>query len=212
MTYSDGDIDLATQSLLIQFYPILISTLLSIKRGQLSVFDAYFALILSLSPLAAYLSFASMCDLCGIRTDLFKRIKYYRNIVRTLGALVPLLWTALAVIERFSGKAFLDSPCIPALTSLGWLNEHFVTETILSLSAIGRFLPSGLGLVVLFPFPVLLFRRRSQMWAHVQLSLDGASRLHVPFARVKCAWYVSILTGPILTKSNARKLYYRPST
>ena len=72
VTYSDRDIDLpAIQSLLVQFYPILLSTLLSVKRQQLSLFDADFALLLSLSPLTIYLSFASVCDPCGIQTGLF---------------------------------------------------------------------------------------------------------------------------------------------
>ena len=207
MTYSDGDVDLSIQALLIQFYPILLSTLLSVNRQQLSLFDAGFALLLGSSPLAIYLSFASVCDLCGIRTGLFKRIKSYRNVVRILGAFVPFLWTALSMIKSFSNKAFLDSPCTPTSTFPDWLNQ-----TILSLLSVGRIIPPGLGLLVLFPFSVLLLRRRSQVWADVQLSLNGASRLRVPFAWVKCAWYVAILTGPRSAKSNSRKVHYRPST
>ena len=207
VTYSDGDIDLAIQSLLVQFYPILLSALLSVKRQQLSLPDAYFALRVSSSPLAIYLSLASLCDLCRIRTGLFKRIKYYRNIVRALGALTPLLWTVLNVVRRFTAWAFLDSQCIPNSTFLDWFEE-----TVLTLLSLGRGSPPGEGLVALLPFLILLFRRRSQVWADVQLSLDGASRLRVPFTWVKCAWYVPIRTGPRLAKPNVRKVHYRPST
>ena len=209
MTYSDGDIDLAIQSLLVQFYPILLSTLLSIKRQQLSIFDAQFALTVSSSPLVIYLSFASACDLCRIRTRLFKRIKSYRNIIRILGALVPFLWTALSMVVNFSDKAFLDSPCRPTSSFLDWLEETtvFIILDIVSLG--GSF---GIGLAALLPFLILLFRRRSQVWADVQLSLGGASRLRVPFTWVKCAWYVPIPTGPRSVKANARKVYYRPPT
>ena len=186
ITYSEGDIDLAIQSLLVQFYPILLSTLLSIKRQQLSIFDVDFALILSSSPLAIYLSFASVCDLCRIRTSLFKRVKSHRNVVRILGALVPIFWTALSMVESFSDKAFLDSSCNPTSSFQGWLGDTLLSLA-LNLSSPGGRLFSGVGLVFLFPFLVLLFRRRSQVWADVQHSLGGASRLRVPFTWVKCA-------------------------
>ena len=206
ITYSDGDIDLAIQFLLVQFYPILLSTLLSINRQQLSSFDVYFALRVSSSPLAIYLSLASVCDLCGFRTGLFKRIKSYRNIVRTLGAFVPLLWAALSIIEWFSDEAFLDSDCGPTLTFQGWLKD-----TTLALSSVGDF-PSWSGPVVLFPFLVLLYRRWSQVRMDVQLSSDGAPRLRVLLIWVKCAWYVPIPTGPGPAKPNNKQVHYRPST
>ena len=214
VTYSEGDIDLAIQSLLVQFYPILLSTLLSVNRQQLSIFDTNFALLVGSSPLVIYLSFASVCDLCGIRTRLFKRIKSYwhRNIIRVFGALVPFLWTALSMIASFSNKAFLDSTCRPTSTFWGWLKDTilFLIYTFFSLGR-GNFL-HGLGLLAMAPFLILLFRRRSQVRADVQHSLDGASRWRVPFAWVKCAWYVPFLTGPRSIKPNATKVHYRPST
>ena len=207
ITYSEGDVDLAIQSLLVQFYPILLSTLLSIKRQQLSIFDVDFALLLSSSPLAIYLSFASFCDLCRTRTRLFKRIKSHRNVVCILGALVPIFWTALSMVENFSDNAFLDSLCNPTSSFQGWLGDILFSLTLYLSSPGGRLSP-GIGLVSLFPFLVLLFRRRSQVWADVKLSLDGASRLRVPFTWVKCAWYVPIPTGPRSAKPNARKVHY----
>ena len=227
VTYSDGDVDLAIQSLLIQFYPILLSTLFSVKLKQdsiptLSLFDAEFALSVSSSPLAIYLSFASVCDLCGIRTGLFKRIKSHRHIIRTLGAFVPLLWTVLSTIKSLSNTAFLDSPCSPAVDFLDWLGDtaFFLISSLLSPGTYNssyrfvgpRRLLRGPGLAFLAPFFVLLFWRRSQVWADVQLSLDGASRLRVPFTWVKCAWYVSIPIGPKLAKPNAGKVHHRSST
>ena len=207
VTYSDGDVDLAIQSLLVQFYPVLLSTLLSVRRQQLSLFDADFALLLGSSPLAMYLSFASVCDLCGIRTGLFKRIKSYRRTIRIIGALTPLLWIALSMIASFSNEAFLDSPCNPTLNFLAWLWTAFSP-----LLSVGRGNPPAVGLGALIPFFILLFRRRSQVWADVKLSLDEASRLRILFTWVKCAWYVPILAGPRLAKANARKVHYRPST
>ena len=188
MTYSDGDIDLAIQALLIQFYPILLSTLLSVGRQQLSIFDADFALLLSSSPLVIYLSFTSVCDIRGIRTSLFERINSHPHVIRAFGAFVPFLWATLSTIESFSNKAFLDSQCNPTSTFPGWFRDTLFSLTF-TLLLLGRGIaPPGLGLVTLTPFFILLFRRRSQVWADVQLSLNGASRLRVPFTWVKCAW------------------------
>ena len=67
ITWSPGDVDVGIQSLLIQFYPILLSILLSINRDQLSTSDAFIALLLSSSPLTTYLVVTSIADLCGIQ-------------------------------------------------------------------------------------------------------------------------------------------------
>ena len=191
VTCSDGDIDLAIQSLLVQFYPILLSTLLSIKRQQLSIFDVDFALLVSSSPLIIYLSFASVCDLCGFRTGLFKRLKYYPKIVRILGAFVPFLWNVLSMIQSFSNDAFLDSPCHPTSTFMSW-----VGGSISTLLSVGKGSPPMVGLFSLSPFFLLLARRLPQVRAEVRLSSDGATRLRVFFTWVKCAWYVPNPTGP----------------
>ena len=213
VTYSDVNIDLAIQSLLIQFYPILISTLLSINRQQLSLFDVDFALLISSSPLVIYLSFASVCDLRpGAHTGLFKRIKSYPHIIRLFGAFVPVFWTVLSLVESFSATAFLDSSCQPKSTKFGgWLKDSILSVLFTLISVGMRGFP-GVGLVFLLPFLWLLFRRRSQVWADVQRSLGGASRIHVPLTWVKCALYVPILMDPRLATSNARKAHYRQST
>ena len=109
VTLSPGDIDVGIQSLLVQIYPVLLSTLFSVNRQQLSIFDAGVARSISSSPLTIYLVVASICDLCGIRTGLYKRIKSYRSITRILGALVLLLWTGLSMTIAMSATAFKDS-------------------------------------------------------------------------------------------------------
>ena len=109
MTWSPGDIGIGVQASLVQIYPILLSTLLSIKRQTLSLYDANFALTLTSSPLTVYLVFASIRDLCVFETNLYKRIKSHRHILRTIGALVPLLWLGLSIILRFSTRAFVNS-------------------------------------------------------------------------------------------------------
>ena len=110
---------LGVQSLLIQIYLVLLSTLLSIDRQQLSLFDAHSALLLSSSPLTIYLVVASIGDLFGIRTGLYKRIKSYHLIISILGGLVLLLWTGLSMTTSISTMAFKDSSCYPG-TFVGW--------------------------------------------------------------------------------------------
>ena len=111
VTWSPGDVDVGVQSLLVQFYPILLSTLLSIGRQQLSRFEAFFALLLSSSLLTIYLVVASICDLFGIHTGLYKRIKSHRLIIRTFGASFLLIWTGLSTAVVMSTSAFEGELC-----------------------------------------------------------------------------------------------------
>jgi len=111
VTWSPRDVGVGVQSLLIQFYPILLSTLLSINRNQLSTLDAQFALLLSSSPLTVYLVVTSIFDLLGIHTGLYKRIESHRPVIRVLGALVLPLWATLSITYGVSARAFKDSSC-----------------------------------------------------------------------------------------------------
>src|SRR6266403_773624 len=76
VTFSPTYIDVGIRATLFQIYPTLISTLISMKREQLSLFDANYGLILSSSPLTAYLVFATIGDVFGSKTGLYKRIKH----------------------------------------------------------------------------------------------------------------------------------------
>ena len=112
MTWSPGDVDVGVQSLLVQFYPILLSTLLSIGRKQLSRFEAFFALLLSSSLLTIHLVVASICDLFGTHTGLYKRIKSHRLIIRTFGASFLLIWTGLGMTVVMSTSPFEGELCL----------------------------------------------------------------------------------------------------
>ena len=200
MTWSPGDIDVGMQSLLIQFYPILLSTLLSINNHQLSLFDAKFALTLTSSPLVIYLAVTSVCDLFGIHTNLYKRIKSYRLIIRTLGASTLVIWTGLSIIHTMSTRAFRDSSCkIRSFTD--WFGD--IAATFLTISSI---IP---GTLVILWF-VCLARRWSQLRADVKLHSEGAPRLRVLWTWVKCSWCVPVDAGFRSAKSNAIKVHYRP--
>ena len=67
-----------------------------------------FALNLTSSPLMAYLVLASICDLCGAKTGLYKRIKSHRRITRSLGAFIVPLWLILTGVVCLSTSAFTN--------------------------------------------------------------------------------------------------------
>ena len=193
MTWSPGDVDVGIQSLLIQFYPILLSTLLSINRNQLSTLDARFALLLSSSPLTIYLVVTSICDLFGIHTGLYKRIKSHRPIVRALGALVLPLWTGLSVTLSISARAFKDSSC-EVLTFADWLRD-----TAISLLALFPVLNGAPGpvfwgflstLALLWCFCML--RSMSQLKADGRLNREGLPTLRGFWTLLKKIWCVPV--------------------
>ena len=200
------------QSLLIQFYPILLSTLLSINRDQLSLWDAFFALTLSSSPLTVYLVVTSIADLCGIQTGLYKRIKSHHFIIRAFGASLLLIWTGLSMTAIMSATAFKDSPCLPARTFVDWLwyVAMFLAYFFMYPGGMTRF--PGLVWVMVIPWFICLARRWSQVRADVKLHSEGASRWRVFCAWVKCAWCVPVEVVPRSAKSNAIKVHYRPQS
>ena len=209
ITWSPGDVDVGIQSLLIQFYPILLSTLLSINRDQLSTSDASFALLISSSPLTIYLVVTSVADLCGVQTGLYKRIKSHRLIIRTLGVSLLLIWTGLSMTLSMSTSAFKDSSCYPE-TFLTWL--LYISFFLASFFMGPGDLPllPGIGWAAFIPWFICLARRWSQVREDVKLHSEGASKWRVFCTWVKCAWYVPVEVGPRLAKSNAIKVHYRP--
>jgi len=194
VTWSPRDIDVGIQSLLIQFYPILLSTLLSINRHQLSRFDAYFALRVSSSPLTMYLVVASISDLCGIRTGLYKRIKSYRPIIRILGASVLLIWTGLSMTFIIWSNVFEDPHCHSTGNFVGWIRftARILIYTLMHPGGISP-LP-WLEWVIIIPWLVCLARRWSQLREDVKLRSEGASRLRVLGIWVKRSWCAFSLT------------------
>ena len=161
ITWSPEDVDEGIQAILLQIYPILLSTLLSVGRKQLSLFDAHFALTLTSSPLTVYLVVASTCDWFGIETGLYKRIKSRHLLTRTLGTLVLILWFGLSVTVRISDRAFVDSGLCKGSTFGDWLLDflEFLFFTIefpgvlVAFSHVAIYflvLPAGLLLVCMF--------------------------------------------------------------
>ena len=198
MTWSPAHIDVGIQASLCQIYPILLSTLLSINRQQLSLLDANVAFIVCSSPLTAYLGVASISDLFGIKTGLYKRIKYHRLTTRAFGALLPLFWLGLSMTLTLSRSAFIDSEKCEGSTFRDWL-------LYFSLFFLGTFItPGNLGIFSLpifgTPFVLLLFRRWSEVITEVRGCWEGQSNprrwFYAPWTFVRCTWYVPIVLNP----------------
>ena len=222
MTWSPENVDIGVQSLLFQIYPILLSTLLSVNRKQLTVSDAHFAIAVSSSPLTVYLVVASIGDLFGIKTGLCKRIKSHRRIIRALGAVVLPLWTGLSMTSRMSRTAFTDSPCSDDFSFGGWLMDTMFTlpTSIESPGFMGDIFGKISALIFL---PILCFLVKS--WDQVAVGIlaywEGVSEpsrlfctpwgwLFITWMYVKCAWCALIAVILWLARSDAIKVCYRP--
>ena len=204
MTWSPEDVDVGVKSLLIQIYPILLSTLSSANSRQLSPADAYIALHLSSSPLTLYVVVVSIGDLLGIRTGLYKRIKSHRLIVRALGVMVLPLWIWLNLTYYLFDTAFgygVDG--CDGFTFTNWLLHLARLIYFTFFPGVFPLLPFiSTTLLILY----VLFKNRVQMIGGVRAHWNGASnpwgRLLTPGMLVKCTWCVPDNAGPQLATSN----------
>ena len=196
VTWSPEDIGVGVKASLIQSYSILLSALLSINRNQLTTYDARRALDLTSPPLMVYLTIASIGDLCGVRTGLYKRVRSHRRILRVLGALILPLWSALSLTLWLSTRAFSNSKDDGGGSFEGWLYSLLFDYTI------GQIMFNFVAwihtpIMALFFF-LCLFRRRSQVMKDFRARRGGASKLRkwrTPWVFVKCAWYISVVLG-----------------
>jgi len=221
VTWSPEEVDVAVQASLIHVYSILLSTLFSILLStssstpsqQLSLFDANYALQVCSSPLTVYLVAASICDLCGTKTGLYKRIKSHRRTTRALGALVPFLWLGLSMTMRLSNRAFVDSGLCDSSTFTDWLLD-LVQSIFYSIQAPGSLSPFIFYSIFGPIFGFCAFRVRSRVMSDVRAYWDGASRpwgrLCILWVLVRSTWCVPVVVGPHSTKSNAIKVCNRP--
>lgn len=101
----------AVQALLLQVYPVLITTFLTIHQNQLAITDARFAINITNSPLSIYLVHSAIRDVCGRPNDLFRRLGSTRVIIRILSLLLFVLWLTLDGIVSYAGYLFSGPSC-----------------------------------------------------------------------------------------------------
>ncbi|KAF9785399.1 hypothetical protein BJ322DRAFT_827653 [Thelephora terrestris] len=188
ITWSPGDVDVGVQASFLQIYSILLSTLLSINRKQLSLDDASFALNLTCSPLTAYLVAASIGDLCGSKTGLYKRIKSHRRIIRFLGTLILPLWLALTMVLNFSSSAFTDSYTLGDYSFSQW--HIYIKGYIMKVLRPGPFSPSINFVIIEVFIGIFLLRNWSQLKAEVRACLKSKpwGWFRLPFLSIKSVW------------------------
>jgi hypothetical protein len=210
ITWSHEDIDQGIWATLLQIYPILLSTLFSIGRNQLSLFDANLILNITSSPLTMYLTISSLSNLFWIlvglckkpgprkQIGLYKQIKSHHLITSVLGTLVLLLWFALSVTIRMSGRAFIDSTLCQGSTFKDWLTD-FLDFFLFSVVLPGR---AGLFPPIFFGefFLLILARRWIQMLGKIQSYLARVPKawrkFYAPWAFIKFLWYVWFINNP----------------
>ena len=186
------------QSLLFQIYPILLSTLLSVNRQQLSTPDVHFALLLSSSPLAVYLVVASIGDLVGIKTSLYKQIESHHLVTCALGTMVLPLWIGLSITTWVSRQAFKDSFCMGDNSIKTWL--HNLEAPLFDFAVCPGLLCQLVGpFSLLFVHPPILFflvKCRGQVVVGIRAYWKEAPKpwgwLLTPWVFAKCAWYAPI--------------------
>ena len=187
-------VDAQVISAITQAYCILVPTLLSIGRQQLSIFDANYALTITSSPFMIRVVLSSIRDILGFKTGLFKRIKSHRRTIRFSAALFLILWFGLRLTLRLSSKAFQDSE----LCSNPTFKDLLLDLLLLFVPKMG---PSGgfwmtlttpLGLLV--PFIILWwYEEVAAILAHREPGLrEGLFRL---WADMRGVWCVSITMG-----------------
>ena len=224
VTWSQDDIDREIWATLLQIYPILLSTFLSIGRDQLSLFDANFTLNITSSPLTVYLVISSLSTLFWIlvglckndgprkQIGLYRQIRSHHLITSVLGTLVLLLWFALSVTIRMSGSAFIDSSSCQGSTFSGWFVDflQFVFFSIVIPGRAGFFPLLFFGEFLL----LILVRRWPKIFGEIQSYLAGIPKLwkifFAPWAFMKFIWYVQLIHGTSnqnlkLTRKTANK-------
>ena len=194
VTWFREDIDTGIKTSIIQSYAVLLSTLLTINRRQLSLCDVEYALLITTPPLMVYLMISSICDLLGMKTGLYKRIRSDRRITRALGVLIMPLWLALSLTQWLSRRAFEGSEQGGGLSLRKWfLNVLYYLAITLN----GPY-PGTAAIFSPF-FAICLCRRLPQVKADTRAARGGTpgpcGGLRWAWTFVGCAWYVSVVVG-----------------
>ena len=156
-----------------------------------------FALNLTSSPLMAYLVLTSICDLCGAKTGLYKRIKSHRRITRSLGAFIVPLWLTLTGVVCLSTSAFTNDDDDESGDYGTGVGEWFLYLGSVIMHALQPGPYPLLAMVAIMVFPMLfLCRNWSQLVAEVRPCLRSKpwGWFRLPHTFIKGAWYVSAVS------------------
>lgn len=96
-------------ALMWQQFSILFALLISINRGQLSIYDANFSLAVTSPPFSIYLLFSALEDQFIAPSEIFERCGKWRRWLRYLAFLHSGLWFIVITTQTLSETAFTDS-------------------------------------------------------------------------------------------------------
>ena len=222
VTWSPENVDMGVQGLLFQNYLVLLSTLLSINRQQVSFVDALYAIWVSSSPLTVYLVVASIGDLVGIKTGLYKRIKSHRLVIRALAVLVLPLWIGLSMTTWMSTNAFVGSSCYGGMSFKYWFESTvFALRSSIEAPGLLGLLYGRISALIFLPIPFFLVKSWDRVLVGILAYWEGVPEpwrlfrtpwgwLAITGMYVKCAWCVPIVAVLRLARSDAAKVCYRP--
>jgi hypothetical protein len=122
-----------------QVYPILMATIASIHRRNLSLYEAHFAIAVSASPITVYLAYRACYDVFR-QPSLFRpALKDTRNpVARWLALILPFFWLIVNAIVSFSPTAFKNSDLCKGMTVQRWLEFQIVSNFVGVLDVMGR--------------------------------------------------------------------------
>lgn len=138
LRWSKHDLKTSIFMLLSQVYPILIATASSIGSGNLSLFDAHYAVAVTASPITVYLVYSSFRDVFNRPNILFQKLTSSKAVVRYLGLFLPLLWVFVNLMTSFYPKAFSDSALCRGMTLPLWIEFQIASNFIGVLDVMGR--------------------------------------------------------------------------
>ena len=199
LRWSKHDLKTSIFMLLSQVYPILIATASSIGSGELSLFDAHYAVAVTASPITVYFVYSSFRDVCGHPNILFQKLMSSKAVVRYLGLLLPLLWLFVNLMTSFYTKAFSDSALCHGMTLSLW-TEFQIASNFISLDLMGRLdlikdieERGGLGtvsLLGLWIYGIYLVRHRYDIFYEYQTRRRESRRLPTWKRTFLTVWYV----------------------
>lgn len=212
----DHDVRDAVIMLLSQVYPILIATISSIGSKNLSVYDAHHALVVSASPVTAYLAWSAFLGLIGQESALFKRIKGDRVIIRPLALFIPFLWLFISLTTTFSQTAFRGSELCATMTLPRWVEFELMYNILGMLDVMGmRGLwadleeRGGMGiasLAILWLWGLHVIRHTDEIWATVRVrrqhQLHLVRWIFLPWDLPIAVWYVLLVSARCIQPVN----------
>ena len=200
LRWSKHDLKTSIFMLLSQVYPILIATASSIgsELGELSVYDAHYAVAVTASPITVYLVYSSFRDVFGHPNILFQKLMSSKAVVRYLGLLLPLLWLFVDLMTSFYTKAFNNSELCHGMTLSLW-TEFQIASNFISVLDVKQDLISdieergGLGMVSLLGlwiYGIYLVRHRFDIFYEYQTWRRESQHLPTWKQIFLTVWYV----------------------